>query len=86
MYCGEFSRGVCSRLIKFGLEIHGSKGFTKMDFYLVWFIQTFGLYLLGSILFFGPSFSHLICCFTYFLQIQWHFSNSKWEFGTFSLN
>ena len=34
-------------------------------------------YLLDSMLFFGPSFSHLICYFNYFLQIQWYFSKLK---------
>ena len=28
-------------------------------------------------LFFGPSFSHLVCYFIYFLQIQVNFSKSK---------
>ena len=46
-------------------------------FSLFWWVQMFGLYLLDSILFFRPSFSHLICYFNYFFAIEWHFSNSK---------
>ena len=34
----------------------------------------FGLLVFDSMLFFEPSFSHLMCYFGYFLEIQWHFS------------
>ena len=37
----------------------------------------FGWILMDNMLFFGPSFSHLICYFGYFLYIQWHFSKLK---------
>ena len=39
--------------------------------------QMFELILFDSMLFFGPSFSHLMCYFGYFSEIQWHFSKLK---------
>ena len=44
-----------------------------------------GLLLFDSMLFFGPSFSHLICYFGLFLSIQWLFLNKKRKFGTVNL-
>ena len=46
-----------------------------MGLYLFWWVQAFGLSLFDSMLFFGPSFSHLVCYFGYFLEIQWYFFN-----------
>ena len=55
---GEFTRV----LVKFGLETHMVEGgFTKMGFYLFWWVQTFELHFLDSDLFFGPSCSHCLC-------------------------
>ena len=52
-------------MLKFGKDIHSIKGFTKMFFYFGRFKHLDGL-LINSILFFGLSFSHLICYFDYF--------------------
>ena len=57
--CGVFPWGyrlVWQRLVqKFVVE----REFTKMGFfYLFWWFQTFGLYLLDSMFFLGPVFSH----------------------------
>ena len=67
MYCGEFPRGMHISLVKVGLEIHGRKGDSpKCVFYLFCWVQTFGLYFWGSILFLVPNFGHYICHFNYF--------------------
>ena len=68
--------GIYISLVKFGLKVHGSKGFTKMGF--IYWVQMFALYLLASIVFFGHSFSNLICYFNYFFyKFNGTFSNSK---------
>ena len=54
-------------LLKFGKEIWSFKGSPKWVFSLFWWVQTFWLISFGSMLFFGPSFSHLMCYFNYFL-------------------
>ena len=50
----------------FGEEIWIIKGSPKWVLQLTWWVQMFGLLLFDSMLFFGPSFSHLICYFGFF--------------------
>ena len=52
--------------LNFGQDIQNIKGSPKWVLQLFWWVQTFGLLLFDSMLFFGPSFSHLMCYFGYF--------------------
>ena len=73
--------------LKFGKEILILGGRPKWGFfYLFWEVQMFGQLLFDSMLFFGPSFSHLICYFGYFfVNSMALFKIEKGEFGTFNL-
>ena len=69
-------RNMCMSF-NFGEEIPIIKGSPKWDLYIFWWVQAFGLLQFDSMLFFGPSFSHLVFYFGYFLEIQWYLSKLK---------
>ena len=87
LQCGEVPgeyRLVQQCLIKKFMVVRGC---SKMGFYLFWWVLMFGLYLLNSILFLQPSFSHLICYFNYsFANSSALFKFKKGKFDTFSLS
>ena len=63
---GVFQGELCMTL-NFGQDIWNIKGSPKWVLQLFWWVQTFGLLLFDSMLFFGPSFSHLMCYFGNFV-------------------
>ena len=76
---GSFLGGT-AYAIKFWKKIGIIQGSPKWVLQLFWWVQTFGLLLFDSMLIFGPSFSHLVNYFGYFLEIHWHFSKLKSKF------
>ena len=58
-----YSKGDMCMAFNFDEEILIIKGFTKMGF--IFILVVFGLLYFNSMLFFGPSFSHLVCYFGY---------------------